>query len=70
VKKTLVIRKPLPPFQESALKARCPVCGYGPGDQRWHTLKASFDELQTVRFLVVLCLRCGGLVERYAPVRP
>lgn len=67
MKKTLMVRKPIPPFTESALHGRCSLCGYSPTAGRWHTLKASFDSLQVVAFLVVFCLRCGALVGRYGP---
>ena len=67
MKKTLMIRKPLPPFTEQALLRTCPTCGYRPkGAQQG--LRASFDGLQVVAFLVVLCFRCGAIVGRYGPV--
>jgi hypothetical protein len=69
MKKTLMVREPLPPFKESALRDGCSLCGYFPTLGRWHTLKASFDALQMVGFLVVLCLRCGAIVGRYGPAK-
>jgi hypothetical protein len=70
MKKTLMVRKPLPPFTEAALKARCPLCRYLPPIERWQLVKASFDSLQEVGFLLVTCLRCGASVERYGAARP
>ena len=74
--KTLMVRKPLPPFTPMALHACCPLCGYGRRGSSIsnafteHTVRAAFDSLQQVSFLTVTCFRCGALIERYGPAKP